>query len=91
MLFWNGNVEAKVNDEYHPYYIIVFFLIVAEVLFWLLVNCLTINEKNVLIDSIAETMNVPPDHTFGLVIPPDEYGKFKGRIQSYLADETLLK
>ncbi|XP_066175486.1 EF-hand domain-containing family member B [Sylvia atricapilla] len=24
-------------------------------------------------DPIAETMNVPPDHTFGLVIPPDEY------------------
>ncbi|NXE94816.1 EFHB protein, partial [Menura novaehollandiae] len=26
------------------------------------------------LDPIAETMNVPPDHTFGLVIPPDEYG-----------------
>ncbi|XP_063265193.1 EF-hand domain-containing family member B isoform X2 [Prinia subflava] len=25
------------------------------------------------LDSIAETMNVPPDHTFGLVIPPGEY------------------
>ncbi|NXY19803.1 EFHB protein, partial [Atrichornis clamosus] len=25
-------------------------------------------------DPIAETMNVPPDHTFGLIIPPDEYG-----------------
>ncbi|NWH31007.1 EFHB protein, partial [Chloropsis hardwickii] len=25
------------------------------------------------LDPIAETMNVPPDHTFGLVIPPDEY------------------
>ncbi|XP_037985473.1 EF-hand domain-containing family member B isoform X1 [Motacilla alba alba] len=24
-------------------------------------------------DPIAETMNVPPDHTFGLVVPPDEY------------------
>ncbi|XP_023774992.1 EF-hand domain-containing family member B isoform X2 [Cyanistes caeruleus] len=24
-------------------------------------------------DPIAETMNVPPDHTFGLMIPPDEY------------------
>ncbi|XP_039925437.1 EF-hand domain-containing family member B [Hirundo rustica] len=24
-------------------------------------------------DPIAETMNVPPGHTFGLVIPPDEY------------------
>ncbi|NXC92543.1 EFHB protein, partial [Certhia familiaris] len=25
------------------------------------------------LDPIAETMNVPPDHTFGLMIPPDEY------------------
>ncbi|NWV32177.1 EFHB protein, partial [Grantiella picta] len=25
------------------------------------------------LDPIAETMNVPPDHTFGLIIPPDEY------------------
>ncbi|XP_053819874.1 EF-hand domain-containing family member B isoform X4 [Vidua chalybeata] len=25
------------------------------------------------LDPIAETMNVPPDHTFGLVIPPDDY------------------
>ncbi|NXD21995.1 EFHB protein, partial [Spelaeornis formosus] len=24
-------------------------------------------------DPIAETMNVPPDHTFGLMIPPSEY------------------
>ncbi|NWV71361.1 EFHB protein, partial [Malurus elegans] len=24
-------------------------------------------------DPIADTMNVPPDHTFGLMIPPDEY------------------
>ncbi|NWU44887.1 EFHB protein, partial [Hylia prasina] len=24
-------------------------------------------------DPIAETMNVPPDHTFGLVVPSDEY------------------
>ncbi|NWT68969.1 EFHB protein, partial [Prunella himalayana] len=24
-------------------------------------------------DPIAETMNIPPDHAFGLVIPPDEY------------------
>ncbi|NWV08589.1 EFHB protein, partial [Ptilonorhynchus violaceus] len=26
------------------------------------------------LDPIAETMNVPPDHTFGFVIPPDECG-----------------
>ncbi|NWS34068.1 EFHB protein, partial [Polioptila caerulea] len=25
------------------------------------------------LDPIAETMNVPPDHRFGLMIPPDEY------------------
>ncbi|NXA14159.1 EFHB protein, partial [Sapayoa aenigma] len=25
-------------------------------------------------DPIAETMNVPPDHTFGLLLPPDGYG-----------------
>ncbi|XP_018765316.2 EF-hand domain-containing family member B [Serinus canaria] len=24
-------------------------------------------------DPIADTMNVPPDHTFGLVVPPDKY------------------
>ncbi|XP_030743523.1 EF-hand domain-containing family member B [Echinops telfairi] len=28
----------------------------------------------VLLDSIAETMNVPPDHTFGACVCPDEYG-----------------
>ncbi|NWW82174.1 EFHB protein, partial [Climacteris rufus] len=26
------------------------------------------------LDPIAETMNVPPDHTFGFVVPPDEHG-----------------
>ena len=44
-----------------------------------------------LIDSIAETMNVPPGHTFGMLIRPDEYGKFRGRIKSYLVDKTMLK
>lgn len=44
-----------------------------------------------LIDSIAETMNVPPDHTFGVLLHPDECGKFRGRITSYLVDETMLK
>ncbi|NWJ10505.1 EFHB protein, partial [Crypturellus undulatus] len=26
------------------------------------------------LDPIAETMNVPPDHTFGMLLRPDEYG-----------------
>ncbi|NXM00394.1 EFHB protein, partial [Tyrannus savana] len=28
------------------------------------------------LDPMAETMNVPPGHTFGLVVPPDEYGVY---------------
>ncbi|XP_039246580.1 EF-hand domain-containing family member B isoform X2 [Pipra filicauda] len=28
------------------------------------------------LDPMAETMNVPPGHTFGLVVPPDEYGLY---------------
>ena len=27
-------------------------------------------------DSIAETMNVPPDHTFGACLRPEDYGKY---------------
>lgn len=30
----------------------------------------------VFFDSIAETMNVPPDHTFGACLRPEEYGKY---------------
>ncbi|NWX18574.1 EFHB protein, partial [Aegotheles bennettii] len=31
-------------------------------------------QSNVLIDSITETRNVPPGHTFGMLTRPDEYG-----------------
>lgn len=30
----------------------------------------------VFLDSIAETMNVHPDHTFGACLRPDDYGKY---------------
>lgn len=30
----------------------------------------------VFFDSIAETMNVPPDHTFGACLRAEEYGKY---------------
>lgn len=30
----------------------------------------------VFFNSIAETMNVPPDHTFGACLRPEEYGKY---------------
>lgn len=30
----------------------------------------------VFFDSIAETMNVPPDHTFGTCLLPEDYGKY---------------
>jgi len=36
-------------------------------------------------------MNVPPGHTFGMLLHPDEYGKFRGTIKSCLVDETRLK
>lgn len=35
-----------------------------------------LTERFVFFDSIAETMNVPPDHTFGACLRPEEYGKY---------------
>lgn len=33
-------------------------------------------KRFVFFDSIAETMNVPPDHIFGACLRPDDYGKY---------------
>ena len=35
-----------------------------------------LTEGFVCFDSIAETMNVPPDHTFGACLRPEDYGKY---------------
>ncbi|KAM4689635.1 EF-hand domain-containing family member B [Discoglossus pictus] len=40
-------------------------------------------------DPIADTMKVPPDHTFGILIRPDEYGV--GDILHYRASENFLR
>ncbi|KAG8139171.1 hypothetical protein E2320_001949 [Naja naja] len=35
-------------------------------------------------DPIADTLNVPPDHTFGILIRPEEYGKHKNSVGDLL-------
>ncbi|OWK64242.1 EF-hand domain-containing family member B [Lonchura striata] len=43
------------------------------------------------LDPIAETMNVPRDHTFGLVTPPDEYVRESLKKADYRNFDVLLE
>lgn len=40
-------------------------------------------------DRIAETMNVPPDHTFGACLCPEDYGKYTVSFKKANKDKIL--
>lgn len=40
-------------------------------------------------DRIAETMNVPPDHTFGACLRPEDYGKYTVSFKKANKDKIL--